>query len=296
MSHDHAHPTPKRLDAAFAFGVGLNAAFIVVEVVYGLAVNSSALLADAGHNASDVVSLLLAWGAFKLARRKPRGRHTYGWRRTTIYASIVNALLLFGAAGAVGWEAVRQLLDPASVGGATVMAVAGVGVVVNGATAALFMRVGKSDVNVRGAFLHMAADAGVSLGVVLSGAAIYFTAAYWIDPATSFLVVGVVVVGTWRLFVESVNLALDAVPRDVDIDEVRRYLEEREGVEEVHDLHVWAMSSNETALTAHLVAPRVRHDDDFLEAIARDLDERFGVRHTTIQVERSRECAACDLP
>lgn len=296
MSHDHAHPTPEGLDFAFALGVGLNAAFIVVEAIYGFAANSSALLADAGHNTSDVLSLLFAWGAFKLARKKPRGRHTYGWRRTTIYASILNSALLFGAAGAVGWDAVRQLLDPAPVGGATVMAVAGVGVVVNGATAALFMRGGKSDVNVRGAFLHMAADAGVSLGVVLSGAVIYFTDAYWIDPAASFLVVVAIVAGAWRLFVESIDLAMDAVPRDVDIDEVRRYLEEREGVVEVHDLHVWAMSSNETALTAHLVAPDARDDDEILKEISRGLAERFDLRHTTVQVERSRRCEVCDLP
>ncbi len=286
MEHNHSHPmSSQSVNRAFAVGIILNLAFVIVEVVYGLIANSSALLADAGHNASDVLSLLFAWGAAWLASKKARGRYTYGFRRTTILASLINALLLFAAVVLIAREAIEKLLHPQAVEGGIVMLVAGIGVVINTATALLFIRGQKVDLNLKGAFLHMAADAAVSLGVVLGGFIISRTGYYLIDPIITFVIIAVILWSTWRLFVESVNLALDAVPEKIDLEEVKKFLEEQEGVENVHDLHVWALSTTQSALTAHLVMPK-GYSDDFLYYLRDELKKKFNIDHATFQVEK----------
>jgi cobalt-zinc-cadmium efflux system protein len=274
--------------------------FVAVEIMYGLLANSSALLADAGHNASDVLSLVFAWTAIHLAGKTPGGKYTYGFRKTTILVSLLNALLLFGAMGVIGWDAVRKLGSPEPVAGTQVMIVAGIGVLINTVTALLLMKGHREDLNIKGAFLHMAADAGVSLGVVFAGLLIYLTGALWIDPVMSMLIIVIVLWGTWNLFTDSVDLALDAVPKHIDIATVRRRILEVDGVEEVHDLHVWAMSTTRTALTAHLLAPTA-HADELLSRVNGLLYDEFGIEHTTLQLERggaegdSRPgCVACE--
>lgn len=265
----------------------------MIEFIYGFAANSTALLADAGHNTSDVLSLVFAWTALWVAARRPSGRYTYGLRRTTILASIVNALLILIAAGFITWDAVGKFQHPVEVAGMTVVLVAAIGVVINTVTALMFMAGQKDDLNIKGAFLHMAADAGVSLGVVIAGLAIRYTGANWIDPVISLLIVVVIVYGTWGLLRDSVNLALDAVPRDVDLEAVRQYLESRTEVEAIHDLHIWGMSTTETALTVHLVTTQ-EPAEDFLNSVRQGLAERFDIRHTTIQIEFGDNCRDCD--
>lgn len=283
--HDHAHGmAPRRLDRAMMIGVGLNLAFVAVEVFFGLVSQSLALVADAGHNASDVLGLLLAWGADLLARRPPTRKYTWGLRRSTIYAAFLNAVLLLVACGGILWEAWHRLTAPHTVAGPTMIAVAAVGVVVNSLTALLFLR-GHDDANVRGAFLHMAADAVISLGVVVAGIAILVTGLSWIDPVVSILITLVIVAGTWGLFTESVDLALDAVPRGIDINAVEEALASTPGVAGVHDLHVWGTSTSETSLTAHLAVPDGTDHGAVLAAAERVLRERFRITHTTIQVE-----------
>jgi cobalt-zinc-cadmium efflux system protein len=287
MSHHSTYYHGKiKHGKAFAIGILLNVVFVGVEVFYGLLAGSSALLADAGHNASDVLSLLFAWGAAWLATKKPTGKYTYGLRRTTILVSILNALLLFGAVGFIAWDAIQKLLDPQPVAGGTVMLVAGIGMVINTATALLFFKGQKEDLNIKGAFLHMAADAAVSLGVLVAGFAILQTGYYIIDPVLTFIIIIVIVWSTWRLFIDSINLALDAVPKDIDLQKVEAFLERQPGVEEVHDLHVWAMSTTQTALTAHVVMPE-GNSDEFIFQIREKLQDRFGINHTTIQVEKT---------
>ena len=288
--HGHHH-APADMGRAFAIGVGLNLAFVTVEAGFGLAVGSLALVADAGHNLSDVLGLLLAWGAATLAKRSPSGRRTYGWRKSSVIAALANAVLLLVAVGAIAWEAVRRLQAPEPVEGLTVAAVAGVGIVVNGTTALLFMRGQASDLNVRGAFLHMAADALVSAGVVVAGLAVFWTGVAWIDPAVSLAVAAIIAVGTWGLLRESFDLSLDAAPRQTPMEEIRAYLAGLPGVTRVHDLHVWALSTTETALTAHLVRP-AGGDDALLAEASAALQAKFGVGHATLQVERD-EAAAC---
>lgn len=285
-SHNHSHET-RRWGKAFSVGIALNVVFVVVEVIYGLAANSSALVADAGHNASDVLSLVFAWTAIWIATKKPSGKYTYGLRRTTILASLLNALLILGAAGIVAWDAIQKFQHPAEVAGMTIVLVAGIGVVINTLTALMFMKGQKEDLNIKGAFLHMAADAGVSLGVVIAGLLIRHTGANWVDPLISLAIVCVILYGTWGLLRDSVNLALDAVPKDIDLREVRQFLESRQEVQSVHDLHVWSMSTTETALTAHLVTSS-GIDRELLALIRGDLHERFGIGHTTIQIEADR--------
>lgn len=292
-SHGHHHESPS-WGKAFFIGITLNVGFVIIEIIYGLAANSSALLADAGHNASDVLSLIFAWTAIWIATRKPSGKYTYGLRRSTILASMLNAALLFVAVSFIAWDAIRKISEPVAVAGNTVMIVAGIGVVINTATALLFMKGQKEDLNIKGAFLHMAADAGVSLGVVIAGLVIRLTGAYWIDPVMSFIIVAVIVYGTWGLLVDSTNLALDAVPKDVQVTEVRKYLQSLPGIENVHDLHVWGLSTTETAMTAHLVAPDGK-SDDFLFELRKDLRSRFSIDHTTIQIEETlQELERCD--
>ncbi len=279
------HHAPADMGRAFAIGVALNTVFVLVEAGAGLWTGSMALLADAGHNLSDVLALLLAWGATVLAKRAPSGRRTYGLRKATILASLANAVLLLLAAGAIVSESIHRLLDPAPVDNLLVMATAGVGVVINTATALLFMR-GHGDLNVRGAFLHMAADAAVSMAVVVGAAVMALTGLLWIDPALGLTVAGVIVLGTWSLLRDSIDLAMDAAPRGVDVAAVRDWLAGLPGVEEIHDLHIWAMSTTETALTAHIIRPRQDDADHFLHEACEGLAMRFNIGHATLQVER----------
>jgi cobalt-zinc-cadmium efflux system protein len=292
MSHDHNHGR-LNYNKAFALGLALNVVYIVVEVVFGLLVNSLALLADAGHNLSDALGLVLAWGAHYLSQIKPSERRTYGWRSSSILAALLNALILLVAVGGIVWEAIRRFGEPQEVVGASMMWVAGVGVVINGATALLFFKGRKGDLNIRGAFLHMAADAGVSLGVVVAGLGIYVLGWQWLDPVTSLVVAGVIFISTWNLLRESVDLALQAVPKKIDVNQVRNYLVCLPGVEHVHDLHIWAMSTTETALTAHLVKPAIDNEDLLLAEASRALHDQFGIEHATLQIERNADTAQC---
>jgi cobalt-zinc-cadmium efflux system protein len=285
LDHNHQHTAQVTHRRAFAVGIGLNILFVLLEVFYGLTANSSALLADAGHNASDVLGLAFAWAAAWMATIKPRGNYTYGLRKTTILVSILNALLLFGAVTAIGWDAIEKLQNPQPVGGKQIIVVAAIGVVINTLTALLFIKGQKHDLNIRGAFLHMAADAAVSLGVVLSGVLILTTGKQWIDPVMSFIIIAVILWGTWQLFSDSVNLALDAVPKNIDLEQVRRFIESQPGVVNLHDLHIWAMSTTQVALTAHLVMPD-GVSDAFITALQKELKEHFNIGHTTFQIEK----------
>lgn len=281
----HHHPAPPDLGRAFALGTALNLVFVAAELGFGFAANSLALIADAAHNFSDVIGLLLAWGAAYLARRPPSGSHTYGYRRASILAALANAGLLMVAVGGIVVEAIRRFLEPQPVAATMIVAVAAVGIVVNTATALLFMRGRNDDLNVRGAFLHMAADAAVSAGVVVAALAIAGTGWSWLDPVVSLAVALVILVSSWDLAREALRLSLDAVPAGIDRAAVERCLAGLPGVTEVHDLHIWAMSTTETALTAHLVRPGAALDDCFLVDASHALAERFGIRHATLQVE-----------
>jgi cobalt-zinc-cadmium efflux system protein len=291
-SHQHG---PIRYDRAFAVGIALNLVYVVLEAAFGFISGSLALIADAGHNLSDVAGLSLAWGAAWLSRRRPTKRRTYGYRRTTILASLANAVLLLVAVGAISLEAARRLLDPQPVESGTILWVAAVGVVVNTGTALLFMSGRKGDLNIRGAFLHMAADAGVTVGVIVGALLIGWTGWLWVDPAVSLLIAAVILVGTWGLLRDSVNLSLDAVPEGIDPREVEACLAGQPGVAEVHDLHIWAMSTTETALTAHLVRPGTGTDDGLLERSRRELRDRFGIEHATLQIEAGDPARPCPL-
>lgn len=287
--HGH-HGGPQLLRSrAFPLAIALNTGFVAIEFAYGLAANSTALMADAGHNLSDVLGLLLAWGAAALSRRAPSGRYTYGLRGSSILAALANAMFLLVACGAIAWEAVQRFAQPPVVAGLTVMLVAGCGIVVNGVSAWLFMRGRKSDLNVRGAYLHMVADAAVSLGVLIAGAAIMVTGWQWLDPVTSLAIVAIIVVGTWGLLRESTQLALNAVPANIDASAVEAWLRERPGVTGVHDLHIWGMSTTESVLTVHLVMPAGCPGDAFMDELAHALEARFEIHHSTLQIER-RTC------
>lgn len=280
--HQHA---PTSFGRAFAIGITLNLSFVVIEAVYGLLAHSLSLVADAGHNLSDVLGLVLAWGASILVKRLPTQRRTYGFRRSSILVSLFNALLLLGAVGVIAWEAVVRLLHPVPVASGIVMVVAVIGIGVNGFTAWLFMAGQKHDVNIRGAFLHMASDAVISLGVVIAALVMRYTGWLWLDPVVSLGIVAVIAWGTWSLLSESLDLALDAVPRAIDPAEVESYLAALPGVIAVHDLHIWGMSTTDTALTSHLVKPDASVDDALLARINRDLLTRFKIGHVTIQFE-----------
>ena len=297
MTHNHGHGhshSPPNYNRAFAVGITLNVGFVGVEALFGVLSNSLALLADAGHNLSDVLGLLLAWLASWLVRRRPTKRYTYGFRRSSILAALFNSSFLLVAMGAIAWEAIHRFSSPPPVNGGTAIGVALVGIAINGITAMLFVSERERDLNIRGAFLHMAADALVSLGVVLAGIAIVTTGWLWFDPVVSLIIVAVITIGTWNLLRDSLNLALDAVPEGIEPLAVRTYLEELPGVVGVHDLHIWAMSTTETALTAHLVMLTGNPGDAFLSRIAMELHDKFGIEHTTIQVETGNFLRPCD--
>jgi cobalt-zinc-cadmium efflux system protein len=303
--HGHAHPhghghthshAPANFDKAFAVGIALNIVFVAIEAFYGWKIDSLALLADAGHNLSDVAGLALAWGGAAAGRLSPDARHTYGWKRGTILAAFANALLLLMAMGALVWEAVHRLASPvgeASAQGTTMMVVAGIGIVINTATALLFMRGGKTDLNIRGAFLHMAADALVSAGVVVAGALSLWMGWNWLDPVVSLVIAAVILVGTWNLFRQSLHLLFDGVPDSVDLNAVHQSLLSLPGVTRVHDLHVWAMGTSHIALTAHLVVPEGAPEDDFYRQATTELRERFDIDHVTLQAVRAPVAPLC---
>jgi cobalt-zinc-cadmium efflux system protein len=288
-SHSHAH-RPQSFGRAFAIGIGLNTAFVLLEVIFGFISNSVALLADAGHNLSDVLGLVVAWIAALLSKRPPTERYTYGLRGTSILAALSNAALLFVAVGAIAWESIHRLFQPEPAASNVIMAVAAIGVIINGLTAWLFASGRKTDLNIRGAYLHMASDAAVSAGVVLAGLAIWLTSWYWLDPVTSLIIVAVILWGTWGLFRNSLAMSLSAVPPDIKLAEVQSFLAGRKGVTQVHDLHIWPMSTTETALTAHLVIPSGHPGDEFVQLLARELHDRYGIEHVTLQIERSAAC------
>lgn len=294
--HDHHHheQAPRDFGTAFAVGTALNAGFVAAEVAFGLAAHATALLADAMHNAGDVLGLLLAWGAAVLARRVPSLQRTYGWGRGSILAALVNAVVLLVGVGAIALEAVRRLLDPQPVAALTVVWVALAGVGINGATAWMFSR-GHGDLNIRATFLHMASDAAVSLGVVVAALLIAATGAFWIDPAVSLLIAAVVVAGTWGVLRDAVNLAMDGVPAGIAVAEVERFLRALPGVVEVHDLHIWGLSTTETALTAHLVHKGAPPPEAAMLAATRELGARFAIGHATLQLETEALAGACRL-
>lgn len=286
---------PDGKSRTFGVAIALNLAIVALQVVYGVLAHSTALLADAGHNLSDVLGLVLAWGAIFLARRKTSARFTYGLRGSSILASLANAALLCVASGAIAWEAVLRIMDPPAVGGIEVFAVAGAGLLINGFSAWLFMSGSKHDLNVRGAFLHMLGDAAVSAGVALSGLAILFTGWYWVDPVMSLVVVAVVLYGTWGLLRESVKLALGAVPEQVDTQGIAAYLARLAGVAGVHDLHVWALSTTENSMTVHLVMPDGHPGDTFVDQIVATLKYDHHVHHATIQIDLGTSDHHCAL-
>lgn len=301
--HEHGHShgpghshAPKNFNCAFAVGVFLNTALVVAQVIFGLVAHSLALVADAGHNFADVLGLLLAWWASRLAKSPPTRKRTYGMGSASILAALANSILLLVTMGAVAWEAILRLKTPEQVHGGVVIWVAALGIVVNGVSAALFYSGRKGDLNVRGAFLHLAADAAISLGVVGAGVAILLTGKLWIDPVASLIITAIIIYGTWELLRDSVNLALQAVPRGIDVSEVRTWLEKRPGIVAVHDLHIWAMSTTETALTAHLVKPDGKLDDAMLREIGAELEHHFSIGHVTLQWEEGRGAPCPQAP
>lgn len=291
----HGH-MPTNFSRAFALGIALNTIYIIVEVIFGFLSGSMALLADAGHNLSDVLGLAVAWAGAELSKRPPSKQFTYGLGGSSILAALLNGLFLLVACGAIAWEAIGRFNAPSEVASATVITVASIGIVINFGTAMLFIRGQKDDINIRGAFLHMMADAGVSAGVVVGGIVIYFTGLNWIDPLLSLFIVGLIFWSTWGLLSEAVRMSLAAVPRDIDVEEVLRYLETLPGVEAVHDLHIWPMSTSETAMTGHLVLPRGHPGKGFLAEVQREMKARFSIHHVTIQIElEDEEADLCEI-
>ena len=291
----HHHGDPASHGRAFAVAIALNSVFVIVEFFYGFIAHSTALMADAGHNLSDVLGLALAWGAATLAQRKPSARYTYGLRSSSMLAALANAMLLMFACGGIAWQALQQLLNPVAVAGMTVSVVAAIGIAVNGVSAWLFMAGSKTDINLRGAYLHLAADAAISLGVLVAGLAVFYTGWTWLDPAVSIAIVALIMLGTWSLLREALRMMLAAVPASVDAPLVEQFLKSHAGVSEVHDLHIWAMSTSETALTVHLVMPGGYPGDAALDAINAQLRAQFSIHHSTLQVELGTTLHACSL-
>jgi len=297
MPHNHHHHdhTPMNYNRAFSLGIALNILFVIVEVFYGLYADSLALIADAGHNLSDVFSLLLAWGAYWLSKKASTPTRTYGLKKVTVLASLFSTLLLLVALGVIFYEAVERLQQPERVNGLTVIVVAGVGVVINTLTAWLFLHGSKSDLNVKASYMHMVADAAVSVGVVLAGVAIMFTGWLWIDPVLSMLIVVLVLMGTWGLLKDSVNLSIDAVPENIDTEKVKSYLLSLEGVVSLHDLHIWSLSTTQTALSVHLVVEGNIPNNQLLETIQAYLHHHFDIDHVTVQMEKDDNSFECTL-
>ncbi|MYN43699.1 cation diffusion facilitator family transporter [Pseudoduganella sp. FT93W] len=293
--HHHHHGDPNTMGRAFAIAILLNSVFVAIEFGYGFLANSTALMADAGHNLSDVLGLMLAWGAAILAKRLPNGRYTYGLRSSSMLAALFNAMLLMVACGGIAWEAVQQLIHPDPVGGLTVSVVAGVGILINGFSAWLFMAGSKDDVNIRGAYLHMAADAAISLGVLVAGVIVMYTGWNWLDPLVSMLIVGFIVYSTWALLKQSLRMVMAAVPDHIEGEEIAAFLSAQPGVSAVQDLHIWAMSTTETALTVQLVTPQGHPGDAALDDISRQLREEYSIHHATLQVRLGDSSASCSL-
>lgn len=287
--HHHQHAPPEKYTRAFAVSVSLNLLFVLVQVIYALKANSMGLLADAVHNLGDVLGLVLAWGASWLLTKESKARYSYGYKRTTILAAIANALLLVASSALIAYESIIKLLNPVVVDETVVIIVAVIGTIINASTALRFLRGRNEDLNIKGAFLHLAADALLSVGVAIAGVLILFTGKMWIDPAVGLLIVVTILWGTWGLLRDSVNLILDAVPHHVDAKAVRAYLEKIPGVKELHDLHIWGLSTTDTALTAHLIMPDRPLSDDDHERINEDLLHRFKIGHVTLQVEEGGE-------
>ena len=288
MDNNHSHTTELNFNRAFAWGITLNVTYILIEAFYGLLIHSMSLIADAGHNLSDVLGLLLAWGAAYLARSSATSKRTYGFRKSTILAAMFNSILLLIVVGGISIETFRKFMFPQPTQGKTMMLVAGIGVVVNALTAFFFFKGKENDLNIKSAFLHMAGDAGVSLGVVLAGLIIIFTGWMWVDPLISILILVIITIGTWSVLKKSLLLSMDAVPEHIDPENVRNYLNNLPGVTNVHDIHIWAMSTTEYALTAHLNIPAPDSNDNFLTETAEVLNNKFGISHTTIQIENDR--------
>ncbi len=296
MSHSHNHHHKiNNYNRSFAIGITLNVIFVIIEVTYGLFADSLALIADAGHNLSDVMSLLLAWGASYLATKHPTHTRTYGLRKVTIMASFLSAVLLFVALGGIAWESLERLSSPQPVNGIIIIVVAAIGVVINTATVLLFVKGQKHDLNIRAAYLHMAADAAISLGVVIAGIAIMLTGWLWLDPAISLGIAVIILFGTWHLLKDSIDLSIDAVPQGIDVSHIQSYLSGLENVSDIHDLHVWALSTTETALTVHLVTNCEFIDNCFLQEVQKHLHHHFNIGHTTIQIENEKDGYVCIL-
>jgi len=291
----HSHAAPANFGRAFIIAIALNTTFVVVEFGFGFVANSTALMADAGHNLSDVLGLILAWGAAILSKKAPSERYTYGLRSTSILAALANAMFLLVACGAIAWEAILRFSNPPVVAGLTVTIVAAIGILINGISAWLFVKGSKGDLNIRGAYMHLMADAVVSLGVVISGIIMIFTGWNWLDPAVSLVITAVIVMGTWGLLRDSVQLALSAVPAHIEVSAVDAFLRQCAGVTDIHDLHIWGMSTTESALTVHLVMPNGYPSDAALEEIVRALQDKFSIHHSTIQVEHGTTDHSCSL-
>jgi len=300
--HDHSHAhghhhhgDPNTMGRAFVIAIVLNSVFVAVEFFYGFLANSTALMADAGHNLSDVLGLMLAWGAAILSKRVPTSRYTYGLRSSSILAALFNAMLLMAACGGIAWEAVQQLIHPDPVAGTIVSIVAGIGILINGFSAWLFMAGSKDDINIRGAYLHLAADAAISLGVLVAGVIVGYTGWNWIDPAVSMVIVVIIVLSTWALMKQSLRLVMAAVPDNVDRANIETWLRQQPGVSALHDLHIWAMSTTENALTVQLVMPAGYPGDAAIDAISKTLRDDYAIQHSTLQVRLGGNEVECCL-
>lgn len=296
MGHNHNHDF-NYYNKAFAIGIILNVGYVIIEFAYGLIFSSMALIADAGHNLSDVLGLMLAWGAGRLAAKSASKTMTYGYRKSTILAALMNAIILMVAVGAIAYESIGRFFNPQPVAGENLMIVAGIGVIINTITALLFMSGRKKDLNIKGAFLHMAADAGISLGVVIAGLLISITSLYWIDPVISLVIVLIITIGTWGLLKESFTMSMDAVPKGISLSEVKDFLLSQNGVTKAHDIHIWPLSTTETAFTAHVVRSNEESNDEFLNNMSKELHERYEITHVTIQIENSEvevNCQNCN--
>ena len=294
-THSHHHHEINNYNRSFAIGIALNVIFVIIEVSYGLVADSMALIADAGHNLSDVMSLMLAWGAYYLSKKHPTQKRTYGLRKVTIMASLVSAVLLFVALGGIAWESVVRLSSPQPVDGMIIIVVAAIGVLINTATALLFVKGQKHDLNIRAAYLHMAADAAISLGVVIAGVAILLTGWLWLDPVISLSIVVVILLSTWGLLRDSINLSIDAVPQGINVSEVKAYLLNLSNVSDLHDLHIWALSTTENALTVHLVTTDSLIYNHIIQEIQEHLHHHFNISHATIQIEKEENNYSCML-